>query len=528
MPEAQKKAGTRLAFSAAIITLSFSASRVLGYVRLKALAYVFGSTYQTDAYISSFNVIDFLYFLLAGGALSAAFIPVFTEYINRDEKEEGWRVASNVFCVLFAATLIGITLWGIFTPAFVRFMVKGYDEKTTQLCIYLTRCLLPMVIFTVMSALASAVLNAYKVFGAPAYAYVFYNIPITVATLVLGPRLGIVGLVYGVLLGAAGLVFIQIPALLKLGMKLTMNFSLKDPSLRLMIKLFIPAMLGLSISQFNLIFIPQFFASHFSHGVVTYFNYANRIIMLPYGIFAMAVSTVVFPTLSDMVHQKEPEKFRDMLARGISAMFFFSFFSTAVLVVLREPVIELLYLGGEFGKSDVHSTANILMSYAAGLFALSTLQVVTRGFYAHQDTATPVKVGFISLGINIVIAAILMKTPLAYEGIPLATSAALVFNVLVLLFLLRRKLSGINGGAIFVSFVKNLFASFIAGIVMFVLYPVIYDALPFTGLKQTGVALLATLGISGCVFLLLCAALRVPEIKILIGMVKSKLPVGRK
>lgn len=522
MPDEQKKAGTRLAVSAALITISFSASRILGYVRLMALAKIFGATFETDAYISSFNVIDFLYFLLAGGALSAAFIPVFTEYIHRDDMESGWRVVSNVLNVLVAATVAGLILWEIFTPQFVHLMVRGYDAKTSELCIHLTRLMLPMIVFTVGSALSAAILNAFKIFSPSAYAYVFYNLPIIFATFVLGPRIGIVGLVYGVLVGAAGLVFIQLPSILKLGVKYHFTFSVSDPSVRKMIGLFIPATLGLCISQFNLIFIPQFFASHFSHGVVTYFNYANRVIMLPFGIFAVAVSTVVFPTLSELANKKDDAAFKKMLARGISATFFFSFFSTAVLVVLREPVIEILYRRGKFSMEDVHATATILMMYSFGLFALSGLQTVTRGFYALKDAVTPVYAGFVCLFINVVTASLLTRTPLAYGGIPVATSLAFVVNLLLLFVLLRRKLGDIEGKTIFVSFAKQIFASLIFAAGMYVSYPVLFAHAPSHGLLKTAIAFLACTGFSGSIFVALCMFLRVEEIHIMFQMVKSK------
>ncbi len=527
MPEEQKRAGTRLAVSAALITISFSASRILGYVRLMALASVFGATFQTDAYISSFNVIDFLYFLLAGGALSAAFIPVFTDYINRDAMEEGWRVVSSVLNVLMAATVVGLILWEIFTPAFVHLMVRGYDAKTSALCVHLTRLLLPMIIFTVGSALSAAILNSFKIFAPSAYAYVFYNLPIIFATYVLGPRVGISGLVYGVLAGAAGLVFIQLPAILKLGVKYYFTFSVRDPSVRKMIGLFVPATLGLCISQFNLVFIPQFFASHFSHGVVTYFNYANRIIMLPFGIFAVAVSTVVFPTLSELANKKDDAAFKKMLARGISATFFFSFFSTAVLIVLREPVIEILYKRGKFSMDDVHATATILMMYSFGLFALSGLQTVTRGFYALKDASTPVYAGFVCLFINVVTASLLTRTPLAYEGIPVATSLTFVVNLLLLFVLLKRKVGNIEGKAIFISFAKQIFVSLIFAAGMFVSYPVLYAHAPSHGLLKTALAFLASVSAAGLVFAGLCAALRLEEIFILSQMIKSKISGGR-
>lgn len=511
-----------VAKSAAIITLGFSASRILGYVLLKSLAYVFGSNYQTDAYVAIFNVIDLLYFLLAGGALSAAFIPVFTEILSKEGKEKAWVVASKTFNILIAVTFLGLLCWEIFTPILVKLIAPGFDKKTTLLCILLTRITLPMVLFTVTSAFCAAILNSFKHFAAPTYAYVFYNLPIIAATFIFGPKIGIIGLPFGVLIGALGLVLIQIPVLIKQGIKYFFIFQYQDVYVKKMIKLFLPAMLGLSISQFNLVMIPQFFASQFSHGVVTYFNYANRVIMLPFGIFAVAIATAVFPNLSEHIQKNDLENFKKTLVKGINATLFLILPSTAFLIVLSNPVIKLLYYGGKFKDSDINTTAQILMYYSIGLLALSLLQTITRGFYSRQDTATPVKIGIISLPLNLILGFILTKTSLGFNGIPLATSITLTFNLIILFFILRKQLNGIMGKFLFVSFLKIFLGTLIcAGISYFLFFHLVNifpDRLSFTALN-----LLISTGCGFSIYLIFCILTKVEEAKIVLNMVVGKM-----
>jgi putative peptidoglycan lipid II flippase len=458
--------GEKIAKSSAIIMFGYSFSRILGYLRLKALAYVFGSNYQTDAYVAVHNIIDILYLLLAGGALSAAFIPVFTEYLVKEKKEEAYSVASSIANILIIASLAGILIWEFFTPFFVKIVAPGFDEKTNLLCSYLTRITLPMVIFTVLSALLSGILNSYQHFTAPSLAFIFYNIPIIIFTFFLGPKIGIVSVPYGVLLGSFLLVAIQVPFLIKKGVKYKFILDYKSEGVRKIIKLFIPAMLGLSLSQINLILIPQFFASYFSDGVITYLNYANRIIMLPFGIFAVAISTAVFPTLSREIQENRKKDFQRTLSRAISSTFFFSLPSTFGLIILSNEIIKLLYWGGEFSLKDVKETGEILAFFSIGLFALSAIQVLTRGFYSQQDTSTPVKVGFVSLFINLGLCYSLGKSSLKENGLPLATSLTSLFNMSVLTFILRDKL---NFKILFSSFSKSLFSSLGMGIFIFIL-----------------------------------------------------------
>lgn len=513
------KTHSKIAASSAIIMFGYSFSRILGYLRVKALAYVFGSNYQTDAYFAVHNIIDILYFLLAGGALSAAFIPVFTEYLakKKDEKE-AWYIANSVANILIFASLLGILIWEIFTPYFVKIVAPGFDEKTNLLCTYLTRITLPMVIFTVLSALLAGILNSYQHFTAPSIAFIFYNIPIIIFTFLLGPKIGIVSVPYGVLLGAFLLVAIQLPVAVKKGLKYSFVIDFKSSGVRKIIKLFIPAMLGLSISQVNLVLIPQFFASYFSRGVITYLNYANRIIMLPFGIFAVAISTAVFPALSREIQGNNLQDFKNTLSRGISSTFFFSIPSAVGLIFLSQEIIKLLYLGGEFGLKDVEKTGSILVFFSLGLFALSSIQVITRGFYAQQNTSTPVKVGFISLFINLFLCYLLGRSYLKENGLPLATSLTSLFNMSVLLFILRDK---INFKILLTSFLKSLFTSLIMGISIIGIMQILNNFITSHLLSLLGLKILILVFLGGVIYFIISVALKVEEAFIIYDMVRG-------
>lgn len=503
---------------ATIVMFGFGLSRILGYIKLKSLAYVFGSTWQTDAYVAVFNVIDMLYFLIAGGALSAAFIPVFMEYLSKKDERESWEIANNILNILLTVSALGIFIWMIFTPYFVKLIVPGFDEKTTSLCVLLTRITLPMVFFTVISALFSGILNSFGNFFTPTFAFVFYNIPTILVILLLGPKFGIVILPLGVLLGAMGLVIIQLPPLIKSGWRYKTILNISHPKVKQIIKLFIPAMLALLVFHFNLVIIPQFFASFFKDGVVTYLLYASRIIMLPYGVFAVAISVAIFPTLTAKSHESNLSDWRNILSKGISSTFYFSLPSSVFLIILSEKVVKLLYWGGEFNNYDVSQTSFLLIYFTVGLVALSAIQVIIRGFHSQKDTITPLKVGVLCLVLNIALAYFLSRSRLGYAGPPLAVSLTLIFNMTILLVILKVNYRIIVGG-----FLKSLLSSIILAIVIFAGMRIINNFITTTTLGGIAIELAILIGIGSLSYLLVTYLLKMEEIYTMVEVLRKKL-----
>jgi len=221
--------------------------------------------------------------------------------------------------------------------------------------------------------------------------------------------------------------------------------------------LFPTAMFGLTVNWLSLTWLPQFFGSGISEGVVTYIRYATRVIILPVGMFAVAISTAIFPYLSDI--NTDIERFKRLLASGLRAVFIFAVPSTVGLIVLRQPITDLLWEGGKFSPGDVAATASLTMYFALGLIGQSALPLVARGFYARKDTITPALVGIGGLGVNIALMPVMKALGMGANGIAVAASAAVTFNMLVLIYLLRRRLGGLEGRETLLTFVKVTLAS---------------------------------------------------------------------
>lgn len=525
-----KATSSKIAKYATIVTIGYTISRILGYLREFGLAYIFGSNYKTDAYIMAFSVPDLLYYLLAGGALSAAFIPVFTDYLTQKKEEEAWKIASSLANLLIILTSLGIVLGIIFAHRLYLLLAPGFDAKTMSLCVLCGRIMFSMVLFFILSALCSGILNSLQHFTTPAAAFIVYNIPIILACFILGPKIDIIAMPLGVLTGAIAMVAIQLPVIMKKGMHYCFILNLSHPGVKRVIQLFIPAMIGLSISQLNLFNIPYYFGSGVGEGAVTYLRFANRLIFLPLGVFASAIAISVFPTLSIQVSEGAMKSFKRTLAKGIRATFLFSLPSTVGLIILREPIVRLLFQHGKFTSADTEATAYALLFFSLGIFAHSALQVITRGFYSFQDAITPVKVGLATVGLNILFCLLFQRglqigncLIKGVGGIALAPSLTATINLLILFSLLRKKVGGIDTKGISICFIKYLFASIIMGIVCLLISQGVEE---FIGVSHLlGVATQVGLAMVGgvIVYTLLIFLLKMEDAYMFWGMVKERL-----
>lgn len=422
--------------AAGIITLGFALSRILGYLRLKALSFVFGANIYTDAYVAAFRVPDLLYFLLGGGALSAAFIPVYTGLLQRNDRQQARELAWTVAVALLGSALIGIALLELFMPLFVKLVFPSFDPVRQRLTVYYSRLLAPMVLLTVLSGISTGICQSHKLFAYPAFAYIFYNIPVILATFLFGKTYGIPALCGAVLVGSFLLFAAQTPVLVQEKL-LRPAINWFNVHARKVLKLFLPAMLGIAVSQVNLFLVPVIFATRLEQGVVTDVEYATRLILLPLGIFGMALSQAIFPFLSEQAENSR-ERFSGMLARGVVATFFFSLPSLVFIAILSQPLVTLLFAGGAMTPRHLAATAEILAFFSLGFPPLFALQVTVRGFHARQDTTTPLWTGLISLGIHFAAASLLIEH-FSHRGIALASSIAQWANFLIHFAWLKRK-----------------------------------------------------------------------------------------
>ncbi len=452
---------------AGIMSAAALLSRLLGWVRDHEIGRFWGNSAHTDAYWAAFMVPDLLYYLLAGGALGAAIIPTFSAYLRRNEEPQSWRAANTLATLLGLLALVGIALIIIFAPGLVTLAAAGFRKdvgKASESAMYV-RILAPMVFFTVLSALFTGILQAHRHFTAPAFAWLVYNIGIIAGAVIgghwsatHGDTAGLRLLAAGVVAGAALLVLVQLPSMHAAGFRYRPSLDLSDPGVREVLRLFIPYMAGLAFTQICLLWLPSFFGSYFPSGV-TSLRYANRLVVLPLGLFGIAISTAAFPTMAERIDAGELDGFRKLFSGSLRTVFALSIPSAAALVVLAGPILRLLWRTGRFDEGAVTAATFCLVYYAAALIGLSGLQIVNRAFYSLKDTVTPPVVG-ISYTILIVALAFAWKnTGLQYAAIALATSIGVSVGMVVMLELLRRRIGRIDGRAITLSFARVLIAS---------------------------------------------------------------------
>jgi len=442
--------------------VAMTLSRIIGYVRDMVIAARFGQNNLTDAYNAAFSIPDFLYYLLVGGALSSAFIPVFSSYIATKKEDDGWQVASTIFNIIVIFMLIGITIGMIFTPQLIRLLVPGFSPENMALTVGMTRIMFLQAFFMALNGISMGILNSYHNFLVPAVGSVMYNLGIIVVGLILSPYISITGFSVGVVTGAVLSFAIQLPALLKLGLRYKPVIDLQHPGVRKIGILILPVLIGLSVTHFNL-FVNQNLGSNLPEGMISALRSAQRIMQLPIGIFAIAIAMATFPTLSGLAARQEREEFKRTMSLSLRTIIFVTLPSAIGLIALKTPVVRLLFQQGNFTAEDTAATAYALLFYSIGLFAYSALQHLNRVFYALQDTRTPVTVGIFTIVVNIALN-FLFIGPLGHGGLALAYSLAGIINMLVLLYVLKRKLGRLDGKKMLISFLQTLFISGMMGI----------------------------------------------------------------
>lgn len=458
----QKGAVSRAAGVVGFFTLL---SRILGMVRDMVLAALFGSGMAADAFFVAFRIPNLLRRLFAEGSLTISFIPVFTEYLTgrgRKDALELARVVLTMLSILLAVvTVLGILL----APWIVRIQAFGFGGTGVkyELTVLLTRITFPYIFFISVVAFFMGVLNSLKHFAAPAAAPIFLNIGIIGAGYLISPycQAPIVGVAIGVLIGGFLQVALQIPWVIKRGLRLTPKWQPGHPALKRIGMLMLPAIFGSAVYQLNQ-FIGTLLASFLAEGSVSWLYYADRLVQFPLGIFAIALSTAALPSLSTHAAERDFDQFKQILNYALGLVFFIAVPSTVGLVLLGGDIIQLLFERGAFTAYATSMTNYALLCYALGLWAFSANRILISAFYALQDTKTPVKVAVITVGINLGLSLLLMG-PFKHGGLALALSIASMMQFGLLMLFLRQKVSLGDMKPIFISGAKSCIAAVIMG-----------------------------------------------------------------
>lgn len=505
---------------AGLLMIAMLISRVLGYARDVIIYTKFGQNYLTDAYNAAFSIPDFLYFLLVGGALSSAFIPVFSGYIATKKEEDGWIVASTVFNFVMILMIIGITIGFIFTPQLIKMLVPGFDAKALEYTVLLTRIMFVQSFIMALNGISQGILHSYKHFVSPAIGSILYNFSIIIVGVVLSNKLSIMGFSLGVVFGAFLSLVVQIPALLKVGFRYKPIMKLTHPGVKRIFILILPMLIGLSVTQINL-FVNQNLASTLPFGMISALRAAQRLMQLPIGIFAVAVAVAVFPTMTEQVAKGKMKEFRKTMSLGVRTVIFITLPSAVGLIILRMPIVRAMFEQGEFTAANTQATTYALFFYSLGLIGYSAQQVLNRIFYAVQDTKTPVIAGVVTITINIVLSFILIK-PLAQGGLALAYSIAGIVNMLLLLSLLRLKIGKIDGRNMLTSFIKTLFSSLVMGLAVYISMTLIENNFNMTLKLAQIVQVLISIGIGAVVYIIIAKLMKMEEADMASNMIMKR------
>jgi len=498
-------------------------SRIFGFIRDMVMAWFLGAGFGADAFFVAFRIPNLLRRLLAEGSLTVAFVPVFTGYLTRTGKAEALHLAKSavrVLSVLLAATaLLGIVL----SPLIVRVVAPGFYEIQEKflLTVTLTRIMFPYIIFIGLAALAMGILNAFGHFAAPALSPVLLNLSMIGAVFLISPYLSSgthpgVGIAVGVLIGGMLQLAFHVPFLTKKGLTLRGKTRFYHPGLKRIGALMIPGAFGAAVYQINVL-VGTMLASLLPEGSVSYLYYSDRLVQFPLGIFAVAIATAVLPSLSKQAALGEIGALKETFAYALRLVFFVTVPAMVGLIVLREPIVTLLFKRGAFDLKAARLTADALLYYAVGLWAFSGVRVVYSTFYALQDAVTPVKMALVSIAANIALGIVLMQY-LLHGGLALAASLASMINFGLLLLAMRRKVGAMGLRAICLSMGRTVLC---AGVMSAVIWSAGRWVLPLSGknFSVLFIGLIASIVAGIAAYGVLSYLLKSPELETLRHMV---------
>lgn len=427
--------------STSVIMCMTMISRVFGFLRDMVTANIFGTSAAFDAFSVAFKIPNFMRRLFAEGSFSQAFVPILSEYQKKQTRDEIQHFL-NAMAGTLGLTLIIVTLIGIIAaPFIVRIFAPGFETQGARydLAVTMLRITFPYLMLISMTAFSGAVLNTYSKFWVAAFTPVFLNLSMIAAAFYFAPQFAtpIIGLAWGVFVAGVVQLLFQWPFLkhLKLLPRPCINF--RDPGVRRVLKLMVPALFGVSIGQINLL-VDTLFASILAVGSVSWLYYSDRLMEFPLGVFGVAISTVILPHLSRHHASQSNDSFSLTLDWALRAVLLVGIPAGVVLAVMAGPMLSTLFQHGHFDEHAVLMSRQSLMAFAIGITPFMLVKILAAGFYAKQNMQTPVRIGVIAMLANIVLNFVLIG-PLAHAGIALATSLSALVNSGFLYYFLRQR-----------------------------------------------------------------------------------------
>jgi len=520
-----------ITLAAGLVAGSSLVSRFLGIFRDRILAGEFGAGDTLDVYYAAFRVPDLIFNLLALGALSAGFVPIFTKllknplarmrgFLKREENKEAWDLASNIINILGLFLIIFCALGILLAPYLMKLIAPGFSEDKQVMTVALTRIMFLSPLLLGISSVFGGILQSFKRFFVYSLSPIMYNIGIIVGALYLVPIWGVYGLAWGVVGGAFLHMLIQLPLVIKLGYRVKLKFNFKDKSTREIGRMMLPRTMSLAVSQINLVVI-TIIASTLAAGSIAIFNFANNLQSFPIGIFGISFAVAAFPTLSAVAFNKA--KLIKNYSSIIRQILFFVVPATVLLITLRAQIIRVILGTGAFDWSDTVLTIDTLGFFAISLFAQATIPLLVRMFYARHNSKTPFIIGLLSAGINVILS-LWLAGKMGVAGLALAFSIASIFNFILLWLALRFEVGNMDEVRILISTIKFSAAAVACGITVqgmkLVIWPYI-DMTKLWGVLSQGLVA----GLCGLfIYLAVCSLFKSEEFFHFWDAVKRRMP----
>jgi putative peptidoglycan lipid II flippase len=523
MSASGQAANRQIARAAGTVMLAFIVSNLVGLARQILMASAFGTQAGMDAFSAANRVTETLFNLVAGGALASAFIPTFTALLTQGDRRKAWRLASAITNLILLVLTLLCVLAAVFAPWIVRnILAPGFvdDPAKEALTISLMRLMLPSAIIFGLSGLIMGILNSHQVFFWPALAPAMYQVGMIFGILFLAPSMGIYGLAWGVLVGAGLHLLMQVPPLLRLRGEYFRTLGWGSPDVSEVARLMAPRLLGVAVVQLNF-WINTRLASQFVEGSVIALTLAFSLMLMPQAAIAQSIAIAAMPTLSAQVALGKLNEMRASLAASLRGALLLSIPAAVGLILLRQPVIVLLYQRGEFDDQSTQLVAWALLWFVAGLVGHTIVEILSRAFYSLHDTRTPVLVGIVVMSLNVLFSytfsAIFIRLGwMPHGGLALANSLATGLEAGALIYLMRRRLGSIEGKIVLDGMMKASLATLVMGICL-------WGWLVWSEGQATWLVVGGGILIGAVVFGAVLAMLGVSEVRLVYGAVKRRL-----
>ncbi len=514
-----------------VIALAVMFSRVLGLIREVLFNSLFGAS-SMGIFLIAFRAPNLLRDLFAEGALSISFITVFSKKIETEGDDSAWRLAAKMLTLttvfMSVLTLLGI----IFSKQLIAILAPGFSAVDAQATILLTQIMYPFILLVSLAAIVMGMLNSKNVFAMPALASSFFNIGSIFAGVLFGwlidPSFGgraLIGLAIGTLIGGLLQLLIQLPSLRHVGFRFKPDFNWRDPGIRTILILTMPAVIAASAVQINVL-INSAFASYVGKEAVTWLNSAFRLMQFPIGVFGVAVATITLPVLSRIAAVKDDVQFGLTIGRAMRLTVFLTMPSAVGLWFFAEPIISLIYEHGKFHAVDSSQTALALQFYALGLMAYSCIKVLSPGFYAIDKKWTPMLVSFIAITINVVLNYILIFVKhMGHSGLALSTTVSATVNFLML-YLLMGRLHNLQTLYFLSTILRCGIASIILGIVCWFTLTHFTDYLHSPSLGLRAFSLLVAIGFASMTYFIATVLMRIESARDIFKALRLRVKSG--